>query len=138
MKTNAKEIVKSFYNSDFIKDASVVEKFVHPDVTLIWNSSTDGLSILNYDDLSDFFQEVRRNYADMRIEISHLLQDENFVTIRYKYYIRPVENPDEELGIAHFITIWELKDDKLYKGYQISQPVTDKDDTQKSYHRVKV
>ena len=138
MKTNAKEIVKSFYNSDFIKDANVVENFAHPELTLIWNSSTDGLSILNYDDLSDFFQEVRRSYADMRIEISHLLQDENFVTIRYKYYIRSVENPDEELGIAHFITIWELKDDKLYKGYQISQPVTKKDDTQKSYHRVKV
>jgi hypothetical protein len=138
MKTNAKEIVKSFYNSDFIKDASVVENYAHPELTLIWNSTTDGLSILNYDDLNDFFQDVRRNYADMRIEVSHLLQDDNFITIRYKYYIRTVENPDEELGIAHFIAIWELKDDKLYKGYQISQPVTDKDDTQKSYHRVKV
>ncbi len=138
MKTNAKEIVKSFYNSDFIKDPSVIETFVHPEITLIWNSTTDGLSILNFDDLSDFFQEVRRSYVDMRIEVSHLLQDDNFVTIRYKYYIRTAENPDEELGIAHFIAIWELKDDKLYKGYQISQPVTDKDDTQKSYHRVKV
>ncbi len=138
MNSQAKDIVKAFYNSDFINDAAVIETFVHPEVTLIWNSATDGLSILNFDDLSDFFQEVSRSYIDMRIEVSHILQDDNFVTIRYKYYIRTVENPDEEMGIAHFITIWELKDNKLYKGYQISQPVTEKDDTQKSYHRVKV
>lgn len=135
---NAKKLVKSFYESNFIKETDIVERFFHPELTLIWNSATDGLSILNYDDMATFFEEVRRNYADMRIELSHLLKDDVFVTARYKYYIRPVENPDEELGIAHFITIWEVKDDKLYRGYQISQPVTDKDDTQKSYHRVKV
>lgn len=135
---NAKKLVKSFYESNFIKETDIVERFFHPELTLIWNSATDGLSILNYDDMATFFEEIRRNYADMRIELSHLLKDDVFVTARYKYYIRPVENPDEELGIAHFITIWEIKDDKLYRGYQISQPVTDKDDTQKSYHRVKV
>lgn len=135
---NAKKLVKSFYESNFIKETDIVERFFHPELTLIWNSATDGLSILNYDDMVTFFEEIRRNYADMRIELSHLLKDDVFVTARYKYYIRPVENPDEELGIAHFITIWEVKDDKLFRGYQISQPVTDKDDTQKSYHRVKV
>ncbi len=138
MSKKAKEIVKSFYESDFIKEENLIERYVHPELTLIWNSTTDGLSILNFDDLKGFFNEVKRNYADMRIEISHLLQDDNFVTIRYKYYITTVENPNEELGIAHFIAIWEVKDNQLYRGYQISQPVTDKDDTQKSYHRVKV
>src|SRR5690606_18694773 len=133
-----KKLVKSFYESNFVKEEDIAEKFFHPEITLIWNSTTDGLSILNYDDLVNFFDEVRKSYADMRIELSHLLKDDNFVTARYKYYIRTAENPDEELGIAHFMTIWEIKDDKLYKGYQISQPVTDKDDTQKSYHRVKV
>tara|TARA_R110000850_G_scaffold80862_1_gene173530 strand:- start:75139 stop:75555 length:417 start_codon:yes stop_codon:yes gene_type:complete len=138
MSTSAKQIVKDFYNADFLKDESVLEKFIHPELTLIWNSTTDGLSILNYDDLADFFTEIRRSYYDMRIEVSHLLQDDSFVTARYKYYIKTLENPDEELGIAHFISIWEIKDDKLYKGYQISQPATEKDDTEKSYHRVKV
>ncbi len=57
---------------------------------------------------------------------------------RYKYYIKTPENPDEELGIAHFIAIWEVKDNKLYHGYQVNQPVTDMDDTSESYHRVKV
>jgi hypothetical protein len=137
MSTDAKEIVRNFYRADILKDDTVLERFMHKDLLLIWNSA-DGLSIMNYDDLVEFFSEVRRSYHDLRIEVSHLLQDDNHITIRYKYYIRTIENPDEELGIAHFIAIWEVKDDKLYRGYQVSQPVTDKDDTTESYHRVKV
>ncbi|AVI52035.1 hypothetical protein C5O00_13080 [Pukyongia salina] len=137
MSKNAKEIVRSFYQSDILKDDTVLEKFMHKDMVLIWNSA-DGLSIMHYDDLVEFFAEVRRSYHDLRIEVSHLLQDDKHITIRYKYYIRTIENPDEELGIAHFIAIWEIKDDQLYRGYQVSQPVTDKDDTHESYHRVKV
>jgi hypothetical protein len=137
MSSNAKEIVRNFYKSDILKDDTVLERFMHKDLVLIWNSA-DGLSIMHFDDLVDFFAEVRRSYNDLRIEVSHLLQDDNHITIRYKYYIRTMENPDEELGIAHFIAIWEVKDGKLYRGYQVSQPVTDKDDTAESYHRVKV
>ncbi|HBR55432.1 MAG TPA: hypothetical protein DEA82_15085 [Flavobacteriaceae bacterium] len=137
MSNNAKKIVRAFYLSDLLKDETVLKTFFHKDVELIWNS-TDGLSILKYDDLNTFFSEVRRTYHDLRAEVSHMLEDEGHVTIRYKYYIRTMENPDEELGIAHFICIWEVKDGKLYRGWQVSQPVTDKDDTTESYERVKV
>ena len=137
MSKSAKEIVKSFYQSDILKDATILETYIHPDLVLIWNS-TDGLTIMHYEDIVDFFTEIRRTYADSRIEVSHLLEDDGHVTMRYKYYVRTIENPDEELGIAHFIVIWEVKDGKLYRGYQVSQPATDKDDTTESYHRVKV
>lgn len=137
MSTSAKDIVKNFYRADILKDESVVETFFHKEIELIWNS-TDGLSILHYTDLVNFFTEARRSYNDLRIEVSHVLEDDGHVTIRYKYYIRTMENPDEELGIAHFICIWEVKDGKLYRGYQVSQPATDKDDTTESYGRVKV
>ncbi|WP_313113295.1 nuclear transport factor 2 family protein [Aequorivita sediminis] len=137
MSKKAKELVRDFYNSDLLKDETILERFFHPDLQLIWNSA-DGLNILNYDDLKNFLSEVKRSYNDLRIEISHLLSDGPHVTIRYKYYIRTMENPDEELGIAHFIGIWEVKDDKIYKGYQVSQPVTENDDTTESYQKVKV
>lgn len=137
MSKNAKEIVRDFYNSDILKDDKVIKKYFHPESILIWNSM-DGLSILTFEDIENFFAEVRRTYFDLRLEVSHLLQDDNHVTARYKYYVRTIENPDEEMGIAHFIAIWEIKDQKIYRGYQVSQPVTDKDDTHESYHRVKV
>ncbi len=137
MNNQAKEIVKAFYLSDILKDETVLSRFFHPDIKLLWNSN-DGLTIMQYQDLKNFFDEIRRTYCDMRIQVSHLLQDENFVTVRYKYYIKTIENPDEELGIAHFIAIWEVKDGKFISGYQVSQPVTDKDDTAESYEKVKV
>src|SRR5690554_2298345 len=137
MSNKSKEIVRQFYRSDILKDPTVLERFFHPDLVLIWNSA-HGLSIMHYDELVGFFDEVRRSYNDLRVEVSHLLADGNHVTIRYKYYIRTKENPDEELGIAHFIAIFEVKDDKIFRGYQVIQPVTDKDDTNESYHRVKV
>ena len=137
MSKSAKETVRGFYRSNILKDKTVLDKYIHPEIVLIWNS-TDGLTIMNEDDIKNFFLEIRRTYADFRIEVSHLLEDEDHVTIRYKYYVRTIENPDEELGIAHFIAIWEIKDEKLFRGYQVSQPVTDKDDTAESYHRVKV
>lgn len=137
MSTSAKDIVKQFYRSNFLKDENLLETYFHKEVVLIWNSM-DGLTIMHYEDLVKFFLEVRRSYTDVRAEVSHVLEDDGHVTIRYKYYIRTNENPDEELGIAHFICIWEVKDGKLYRGYQVSQPVTDKDDTAESYHRVKV
>ena len=133
----AKEVVRNFYRADILGDAEVLDKFFHPEITLIWNSN-DGLTIMNYDDLQAFFGEIRRTYNDLRIEVSHLLQDDQFVTIRYKYYVRTIENPEEELGIAHFMAIWEIKDGQMYRGYQVSQPVTELDDTNESYHKVKV
>jgi predicted SnoaL-like aldol condensation-catalyzing enzyme len=137
MSKTAKEIVKKFYRSNILKDDMILETYFHPDLILIWNSA-NGLSIMNFDDLMTFFTEIRRTYVDLRIEVSHVLADDNHVTIRYKYYVRTFENPDEEMGISHFIAIWEVKDGKMYRGYQVSQPVTENDDTEESYHRVKV
>lgn len=137
MSKTAKEIVRNFYLSDILHDDSVLKRFFHPELVLIWNSS-DGLTIMHYDDIVKFFTEIRKTYHDLRVEVSHLLQDDDHVTVRYKYYVRTIENPDEELGISHFIAIWEVKDQKMYRGYQVSQPVTDKDDTNESYHKVKV
>ena len=137
MSKTAKEIVRNFYLSDILHDKTILKKYFHSELVLIWNSM-DGLTIMHYEDIVEFFSEIRRAYEDLRVEVSHLLQDDNYVTIRYKYYVRTIENPDEELGISHFIAIWEVKDEKLYRGYQVSQPVTGKDDTNESYHKVKV
>lgn len=137
MSNKAKQLVKEFYDSDILNDEAILERFFHPDLELIWNSA-DGLNILNYDNLGTVLSEARRSFNDLRIEISHVLADGPHVTIRYKYYIRTMENQDEELGIAHFIAIWEVRDDKIYRGYQVSQPVTDKDDTTDGYQAVKV
>lgn len=137
MSKSPKQLVKEFHQANITDAALDFKDYFHDELVLIWNSA-DGLSIMNYDELVAFFQEIRRSYEDLRIEISHILKDGNHVTIRYKYYVRTIENPEEELGISHFIGIWEIKDEKMYRGHLISQPVTAQDDTTESYHKVKV
>ena len=137
MSTNAKNIIKKFYQTDFVTDAKSGISLLHDDIVLVWNS-TEGLTIMDKKEIVKTFEEVSRTYEQLRIEVSHVLEDENFVTIRYKYYIKTIENPEEELGIAHFIAIWEVKDGKLYKGHQISQPVMSIDDSNGTYNKVKV
>ena len=137
MSKSPKQIVKEFHQANIINAELDFKNYFHEELVLIWNSA-DGLSIMNYDDLIAFFSEIRRTYEDLRIEISHVLNDGNHVTIRYKYYVRTIENPEEELGISHFIGIWEIKNQKMYRCHLISQPVTELDDTTESYHKVKV
>ena len=118
MSTNAKNIVKKFYQTDFVTDAKSGISLLHDDIVLIWNS-TEGLTIMDKKEIVKTFEEVSRTYEQLRIEVSHVLEDENFVTIRYKYYIKTIENPEEELGIAHFIAIWEIKDGKSIKDIKL-------------------
>lgn len=137
MSNSPKQVVKEFHEADILKNETLFENYFHKELELIWNSA-EGLTIMHYDDLISFFLEIRKTYHDLRIEISHLLEDDNYVTIRYKYYVNTIENPDEEMGISHFIGIWEIKDNKMYRGNIVSQPVTDMDATKESYHQVKV
>ena len=67
-----------------------------------------------------------------------MLQDDEHVTIRYKYYVRTFKNPGEKLGISYFIGIWEVKDGKMYRGHLVSQSINKNDDTTESYYKVKV
>jgi hypothetical protein len=43
------------------------------------------------------------------------------VTVRFSHFAKTIENPREEMLLAHFIAIFEIKDNKIYRGYQISQ-----------------
>jgi len=114
-----KEVVEKFYNSDLANKSDAVEQCFHKDCKVNWHAS-DGFSILDIDALKMVFEEVRKMYNTLRFEISHLLQDGNMVTIRYTSYVTTIENPEEEIPLAHFTSIWEVEGDKIIKGYQIS------------------
>ncbi|MGB1268949.1 MAG: nuclear transport factor 2 family protein [Flavobacteriaceae bacterium] len=117
---NPKELVKSFYESNFYKDEKVLKKYLHPECEILWSSS-DGFINLKYEDVINHGKKVSVSYKSLRTDISHLIAEDNSVTIRYTYYVVTFENPDEEICLAHFISIWELKDDLLYKCYEMSQ-----------------
>ncbi len=120
-----KELVKSFYKSNFYKDEDVLKTYLHPECEIFWSSS-DGFINLKYDDVINHGKTVSESYKSLRTEISQLIAEDNSVTIRYTFYVVTFDNPEEEICLAHFISIWEVRDNLLYKCYEMSQMADEK------------
>ena len=117
---SAKKLVKDFYNSDALINGEIMKTFLHPEIVLDWNSSKGFLQLYR-DDIVSLANELGRAYVRSKVRISHLLKDGDLVSVRYSHYIKTIENPREEMLLAHFIVIWEIKDGQLFRGYQMSQ-----------------
>lgn len=117
---SVKEIVKSFYKSDALIDSAVLKEFMHPEILLDWNSST-GFKQMNFDSLLSLADELNKSYVRSKIRISHIIVENELVSVRYSHFVKTIENPREEMLLAHFFAIWEIRDKKLFRGYQMSQ-----------------
>lgn len=137
MSKSSKEVIRDFYERDLLNDKHLIEDFFHQDVCIYWNGS-EGLTIMDKSDLKSFFDNINKSYSELRVEISHLLAQRNFVTVRHNYYVRTFENVDEEIGAAHFMVIWELQDNKIIRGHLISQLASKNGDFGKSFETIKV
>ena len=124
MSLEGKKMVSKFYESDFYNNPEVLKEYLHEDAELFWNSST-GFHKMGFEDIKNLVMEMSKSIHALRAEISHILSEKNLVSIRFTYYARTIENPNEELPIAHFMALWELKDKKMFKGHQMSQPADD-------------
>lgn len=115
-----KELVKSFFTSEFYKDENDFKKYIHPEVEVKWNGST-GFLKLNYQSFRDLVIEMGKSFMSMEAEISHIIEEGNQVSIRFSYHVEMVEE-EEMVPLADFICIWEIKENLLYKGFFVSQP----------------
>ena len=133
---SAKEIVNNFYQSDLAKDDKIMN-FFHENCELSWNSSK-GFTKLDFQGIDDMLKGVQKSYLSFKFRVSHLLQDNNTITVRYTIYATTIERPEKEDALAHFITIWEVKDNKMYRGFEISQLADISSDSLNSYAEIKV
>lgn len=117
---SAKEIVQKFYKSDALIDSNVMKDFLHPEVLLDWNSSK-GFLQLNYDSLLNLSQDLSKAYVRSKVRISQIIAENDTISVRYSHFVKTIENPREEMLLAHFMAIWQIKDNKLFRGYQMSQ-----------------
>ncbi|ELY2018189.1 nuclear transport factor 2 family protein [Flavobacterium psychrophilum] len=116
----AKELVKDFYKSNAFLDSKLLDIYMHADISLDWNSSK-GFIQMNKEEMVKIIDQMSKAYHSSRIYITHLLEDNNKITVRYNHYVKTIENPREEMILANFMVIWEIKDEKLYRGFQMSQ-----------------
>ncbi len=133
MNKSPKNIVRAFYNLD-ISEVGIdgYKEFLHPDCELNWHS-TRGYTKLNIEEISTLLKDIATSYQTVRFHISHLLEDGAYVTTRYTLFVTPIENANNETALAHFITIWEVKDGKLFKGFEISQSADESEHSLNSY-----
>lgn len=115
-----RDLVLKFYESAGILSKTYCKEIMHPDVTLEWYSSK-GLLNLDINDILALSKELRHNYYSLRAEVQELLEEGDRIMIRYVYFVRTFENTDEELVLAVFFTTWQIKDNLLFKGCQMSQ-----------------
>ncbi|MDG5491634.1 nuclear transport factor 2 family protein [Psychroserpens sp. SPM9] len=133
---SAKEVVKAFYDMDLAKSEDAIN-LIHKDCKLLWNSS-NGFTSLDYNGIKEMLNGLRKSFLSFTYRVSHLLEEGNTVTARYTIYVTSIERPEKEDPLAHFISIWEVKDGKLYRGYEISQPVDNSSESLNSYSEIKV
>ena len=132
----AKTIVQSFYDLDLATSKDAMDKF-HEDCELHWNSSK-GFTKLDYNGIDKMMEGVRESFHSFTYKLSHLLESDNTVTARYTVYVTSIERPDKEDPLAHFISIWEVKDGKLYKGWEMSQLLDETPENISSYSEIKI
>lgn len=132
MAERRKKVVEEFYKSDFYKNPRTLEQYLHPEAELYWNSSS-GFFKLKYEDIEKMVQEISKSFYSLRAEISHLIRKKDMVTIRFTYFVKTIENPREEMPMGHFMAIWQIKDDKMYRGHQMSQPADDSPENLSSF-----
>ena len=117
---SAKKIVQDFYKSDALINSDIMNTFLHPEIMIDWNSSK-GFIQMNKTEILAFSNELGKAYIRSKARISHILQEGNSVAVRYSHFIKTIENPREEMLLGHFMVIWEIKDNLLFRGFQMSQ-----------------
>jgi hypothetical protein len=131
-----KDIVSRFYQSDLGETKNIMNLF-HEECELNWNSSK-GFTKLDFQGVEQMLKGIQKSYHSFKFMVSHLLQDNNTVTARYTIYATTIEQPDKEEALAHFISIWEVKDHKMYRGFEISQLADSSSESLNSYAEIKV
>lgn len=117
---NSGDIVLKFYESNAILSKSYLQEVLHDDLILEWTSSK-GKVCLDKNDVLAMSKDVRHSYYSLRAVIHHVVESENRVVVNYTHYVATFENPDEEMVLATYFVLWELRESKLFRGYQLSQ-----------------
>ena len=117
---SAKKLVEKFYKSEALINEKVMDEYLHPDFLLEWHSSK-GFIKMNRAELLSMTKDIEAAYISCRTKFSSLIAEKDIVSASFMFYANTIENPREEMLLAHLMVTWEIKDDKLYRGSLMSQ-----------------
>jgi predicted ester cyclase len=123
MSTSNKDLVTGFFTSKYYKNKADFEKYIHPEIKIDWNSSK-GFFQFDFEKFKSMSFEMGKSFENMSPEFSHLIEENNKVCARFTYNVETLESSDL-IGLADFFSVWEIKDEKLFRGFIMSQPCDD-------------
>ena len=86
----AKNIVLDFYQPDVMLDIDALKQFIHPEITIEWNSRK-GFIQMNYDDVIKLSEELKKSYVRSKMRISHIVHEKNIVSVRILILLKPLK-----------------------------------------------
>ena len=121
MSAKAKKIVKKFLDSDVFVNRNLFQDFFHKELKVFWHASS-GYREYDYNDYHRLSQSTASFYDSMRCEISHMISEKKEVAARFTVFVKTIENPNEEVPVGYFISIFKLDDEKIVEIHQTSHP----------------
>ena len=116
-----KEKIEFLLKEEGIRDKQFLETLIHENFKLEWDSSS-GNSILDKNFILSLSDVINENYEISYFEISHLIEDQDKIVVKYNHKVATIENPKEIMLIAKVVAIWTFEDGKIIDGYLISKP----------------
>ncbi|MCU4189263.1 hypothetical protein M9Q43_08815 [Flavobacterium sp. HXWNR29] len=116
-----REKIEFLYKEDGIRDKQFLNTLIHDDFRLEWDSSS-GNSILDKNFILNLSEVINTNYEISYFEISHLIEENNQIVVKYNHKVATIENPKEIMLIAKVVAIWSFQEGKIMDGYLISKP----------------
>ncbi len=116
-----REKVEFLYKEDGIRDKQFLDALIHDDFKLEWDSSS-GNSILDKSFILNLSEVINLNFEISYFEISHFIEQNNQIVVKYNHKVATIENPKEIMLIAKVVAIWTFQDEKIINGYLISKP----------------
>lgn len=123
-----KQLVINFFQSDFYLNPDTFDAYIHAEASINWNGST-GFSQLSHESFKHRVLEMGKSYKKITPKISHVIAEGNKVCIRILLLVE-VSELEETEQLADFTSIWEIKDNQLWKGFIHSNP---SDDTEENF-----
>ena len=116
-----REKIEFLYKEDGIRDKKFLDTLIHDDFKLEWDSSS-GNSVLDKNFILNLSEVINANYEISYFEISHLIEENNKIVVKYNHKVATIENPKEIMLIAKVVAIWTFEEGKIIDGYLISKP----------------
>jgi len=109
-----KEIITAYYES--IPQPELMRQYLHPQMRLQW-SGDRGYLELTTNELLAMISQFAANCTSSRFLLTHIVAEENRVSVRYEHYVCTPEEPGIEKLYSRAIAFWRIKEDKMYFGY---------------------